>query len=163
MYFVNIHRISYPVYYQNNIFDPQLLSKSCRFSCNGKCIMGGVSYHKGTGKAVRNRPAEMLHSRRRVKQDYFIREKSHMTKNRGKECIFGTKTPASGLADPPHDKKAKVICNTDREAIDDIADIRIQGEEPPRGNSLAGTGFFPQVIHALRDRNYLFSILLGHP
>ena len=93
--------------------------------------MGRVSDNKGTRKAVSNSPAEMLHSGRCVKQDYFIGEKSHMTKNCRKECIFRTKTPASGLADTPHDKKAKVFCNTDREAVDNIADIRIQGEEPP--------------------------------
>jgi hypothetical protein len=82
-----------------------------------------------------------------------------MTEDRGKERILGTETPASGLADTTHHEEPKIFGSGDREPVDDITYIGIEGEESPRGYSRAGTGFFPQVLSTLRDRYYPISIL----
>jgi hypothetical protein len=77
-----------------------------------------------------------------------------MTEDSGKERILGTETAATSLADTSHHKEPEVIGNADREPVDDIADIGIEGEETPRGYTRAGAGFFPQVLSTLRDGYY---------
>ena len=71
----------------------------------------------------------MLHSCRGIEQDYLIRKNPHVTKDGGKECILGAETTASGLADAPHHKQPEVFTEDDREPVDDITDIGIEGNQ----------------------------------
>ena len=77
-----------------------------------------------------------------------------MTENSGKERILGTETTTAGLADATHDEQPEIFGNADREPVDDIADIGVEGEESPRGYARTCTGFFPEVLSTLRDGNY---------
>jgi hypothetical protein len=82
-----------------------------------------------------------------------------MTEDRGKERILGAETTATCLADTTHHKEPEVFGNSDREPVDDITDVGIEGEETPGGYTRAGAGFFPQVLSTLRDRNYPLCML----
>src|SRR5665647_1313195 len=81
-----------------------------------------------------------------------------MTENCRKECILGAETSPPGLADASHHQQPEIFCNRDREPVDDITDIRVECEEPAGRYTRAGTGFFLQVLHALRYRHNLSSI-----
>jgi hypothetical protein len=101
----------------------------------------------------------MLHTRRRIKQDYLIWKEPHVTEDGGKERILGAETPATSLADATHHEKPEVFCYGDREPIDNITYIRVKCKESTGGYSRSGTGFLSQVVSTLRDGDYPIRIL----
>jgi len=83
-----------------------------------------------------------------------------MPENCGKKGILGTETPRTGLPDPAHDKEPQVVGNRNGEPVNNIAHIRVQGEQAPGRYIRAGTGLFPEILSAFRDRDDLPGLFL---
>jgi hypothetical protein len=101
----------------------------------------------------------MLHAGRGIQKHNLILQEGHMAENRGKERILRAETPGARHPDATHDKQPEVICNRNGEAVNDIAHIRVEGEETARGNILTCANLFPEIFRAFRYRYYLPNVL----